>query len=580
MRRCIATRAVWRPILAIVAMALLGTGLRGAETTAGAPPPRLAVLVVVDQLRGDYLERWKDLFGDGGFSRLRKEGAWFQNCHYPYGFTTTGPGHASVVTGCCPDKHGIVMNEWFDRAAGESISCIASDRHLRVPPLPAGGEKRRALKKPGGASPERLLVPTVGDALNEATSGRGRVVSLSFKDRSAILMGGRRADLCYWLDPSDGTFVTSSYYQDRLCPWVDAFNQEAGRDRWFARDWIRLRSDLDYARYSGADDVPGEGTGIAQGRTFPHAITGGAVKPGKRYYAALYNSPFGNELILDLTLKAIEAEHLGTGSTPDLLCVSFSSSDAVGHCWGPDSQEVLDVTLRMDDLLRRLLDRLDLVVGKGRYGLVLTADHGVCPLTEVSRARGKDAGRISPALLSDQSNALLQARFGKEGEKARWVEAAEYPWVYLNQRLLQQRGLRSTDVEQALAGWLTQQPGVLCAYTRSLLQAGGSLDRSPLAAAVQRSFQPDRCGDVAVVIKPYSLMINLLTRTTHGTPHDYDTHVPLVVFGPGVRAGGRREPVTPQATAAILASLLGIEPPAQAEAPLPQGLMVRANRSP
>jgi predicted AlkP superfamily pyrophosphatase or phosphodiesterase len=536
------------------------------------------VLVVVDQLRGDYLERWQDHFGHGGFYRLLKDGAWFDNCHYPYATTTTAPGHASVVTGCSPNKHGIVMNEWFDRAAGATISCVGSDRYARVPPLPPDAKTGGASKKLGGASPEHLLVPTVGEVLKEATGGKGRIVALSLKDRSAILLGGRRADLCYWLDPADGTFVTSSYFQERVCPWVEAFNQEAGRDRWFARDWVRLRSDLDYARYSGPDEVPGEGTGIAQGRTFPHPMTGGDAKPGKRYYAALYNSPFGNELLLDLTLKAIEAEHLGAGPAPDLLCVSFSSSDAVGHCWGPDSQEVLDVTLRMDDLLHRLLDRLDRAVGKGRYGLVLTADHGVCPLPEVSRAQGREAERIPPALLSQQATTFLQATFGKEGDKARWVEAADYPWIYLNQRLLQQRGLTSTRVEQALAGWLTQQPGVLAAFTRSQLQVGGQQDGSPLAAAVQRSFQPDRCGDLAVVLKPYYLIWNTLTGTTHGTPHDYDTHVPLVIFGPGVLPGQRREPITPQASAAMLAGLLGIEPPAQAEAPLPRGLISQEMR--
>jgi hypothetical protein len=533
-------------------------------------PVRLAVVVVFDQMRGDYLERWQGLFEEGGFRRLEVEGAWFQDCHYPYSHTVTGPGHASLLTGCSPMRHGIVGNDWYDRAAGRSAYCVGSDRHERVPP-PARGPSLRA-DKAGGASPERLLAPTVGDVLKEASHGRARVVALSFKDRSAVLPGGRRPDACYWLDKDTGTFVTSTYYRGGLHPWVAAFNQAHPADRWFGHDWTRLRPDLDYAASSGPDDVAAEGKSVAQGRTFPHPLTGGAAEPGEKYYAALYNSPFGNDLLLDLARRAIAAEDLGHGAYPDLLCLSFSCNDPIGHCWGPDSQEVLDVTLRSDRIVRELLAYLDAHVGRDRYLLVLTADHGVCPLPEVARGRGEQAGRVPPELLSRDAEKFLRATFGTEGDQRRWLEATSYPWLYLDRKLLEERGLDAGRVETALADWLKRQPGVQTAYTRGQLLEGLPPD-DVIGERVRRSFHPERCGDVAVVLKPYHVIAApLATGTGHGSPHPYDTHVPLLVYGRGVRPGVRHEPVTPQAVAAILAHGLGIDPPAAAEGPLPEGL--------
>jgi hypothetical protein len=530
--------------------------------------------VVIDQLRGDFLMRWQDLFGDGGFRRLQADGAWFQNCHYPYAATMTGPGHASVVTGCSPARHGVVMNEWYDRAEGRPVYCVGAERHRQVPPQREPPKTAKAGAGPppgGGVSPERLLAPSVGDALKAATGGRARVVALSWKDRSAALLGGRRPDACYWLDAADGAAVTSTYYRDRPHPWVEAFNGRRPADRWFGRDWTRLRPDLDYDRYSGPDDVAAESRGVAQGRTFPHAMTGGRTAPGAKYYEALYNSPFGNDLLLELAQAAVDAEGLGTREAPDLLCVSFSSNDAVGHCWGPDSHEVLDTTLRTDRLLRDLLVYLDARVGRGRYVLALTADHGICPLPDVARRQAHDAGFVAPGLLDRLANDFLEETFDQEGEKARWVEAAEYPWVYLNQDLLRRRGLSRPEVEEALAGWLRRQAGVLAAYTRGQLDRGVPAGDA-VGRAVARSYHPSRCGDVAVVLKPYYLMSAKLTGTNHGSPHPYDTHVPLLVYGSGVRAAVRADRVTPQAVAAILARALGVPPPADDAAPVPDGL--------
>jgi hypothetical protein len=541
----------------------------------GSGSPRLAVLIVFDQLRGDYLSRWEALFGGRGFRRLQQEGAWFTNCHYPYADTLTAPGHASIATGCSPCTHGIVGNTWYDRAAGKQVYCVVSGRFERVPamvPTPAASAPEQKKADSASVSPERLLAPTIGDALKEATGGKGRVVALSLKDRSAVLPAGRHPDACYWFDSRAGVFITSSYYCRQPHPWVAEFNRARPADRWFGKPWTRFRPDLEYSFYSGPDDVPAEGKGFGQGRTFPHPMMGGKTERGDAYYQALTTSPYGNELLLKLALHAIDAEHLGHGDAPDFLSVSFSSNDLIGHAWGPDSQEVLDVTLRSDRIVQRLLDHLDATVGKGRYVVALTADHGVCPLPEVARAKGKDAGRVSMDLLGNRAEAFLNKTFGEGQGKNRWLEAKEVPWVYLNRSLLEKLALEEGQVEEALAGWLKQQPGILTAYTRHRLLAGIPAEDA-IGSSVRRSFYPDRSGDVVAILKPYHLFSNpLLTGTTHGTPHPYDTHVSLLVYGPGVRPGTYEQPVTPQAAAAILAHALGIPRPTQAQASLPEGL--------
>jgi hypothetical protein len=559
---------------------LLGLSLPGlfslATLRGAAPPervggdrPRLAVLVFFDQMRGDYLSRWQVLFGEGGFRRLQQGGAWFVNCHYPYAYTVTGAGHASVATGCSPDVHGIVGNDWYDRVAHKDVYCVGSDRYEQVP---APVAKEKADRKEG-SSPDRLLAPTLADALKQATAGRARVVSLSLKDRSAVLPGGRRPDACSWLKA--GRFVTSTYYRERPHPWVRDFNASGAADAWLGKSWQRLRPDLDYVKWSGPDDVKGEGVGSHQGRTFPHPFGLGPKRRKSVYYSALTSSPFGNDVLLDLALRAIDAERLGTRATPDLLCLSFSSNDLVGHAWGPDSQEVLDITLRSDGIVRRLLDHLDARVGKGRYVLALTADHGVCPLPEVARARGHDAGRIEPALLRQRAEDFLDGRFPARaeagGSRPSWLEAQDGPWLYLNGDLIRRRGLKQPAVEQALARWAASQRGVQTVYTRTQLLAGLPAGDG-LGQKVRRSFHPQRSGDVVLIEKPYYLITKYLTGTTHGTPHPYDTHVPLLVYGPGIRKGTRKDAVTPQAAAVILARALGIAPPAQARAEVPAGL--------
>jgi hypothetical protein len=579
-----------RPAPALVPLAALFAVITGVALVALSrplpPPPdrkvKLAVLVVFDQLRGDYLERWRPLFGPDGFTRLQRDGAWFTNCHYPYGTTTTGPGHASMLTGACPDVHGIVNNEWLEN--GVKVYCAGRERYElvpsqpRFPPDPA--DKEKATEKPKNepkmiGTPENLLSETVADVLKEATGGRAKVFGLSLKDRSAILPTGKKQpDGVYWFY---GVFGTSTYYSDGVRPWVAEFNRSKVSDRWFRTDWTRFRRDLHYETWSGPDNVLGEGKGIGQRIDFPHPTTGGRDKLGPKYYEALANSPFGNDMLLEFTKTCISAEKLGRSDVPDLLVVSFSSNDLIGHTWGPDSQEVFDVTLRSDVLMAELLSFLDERVGKDQYLLAVTADHGVCPLPEVSRAKGiSSAQRVDPAELQKELDAHLTALFPASGpsfgKAANWVEGIQFPWVYLKSSVVKASGKPREAIAAEAAKFLESREGVSRAFTRAELASSGS-DADPVATHMKRSYYPARSGDVCVVLKPYCIPSKRIeTGTTHGAPYDYDTHVPLLVYGPGIKGGARAEPTTPQSLASIFAKWLNIRRPKDAAFPIPATL--------
>lgn len=540
-----------------------------ARPVAEPSPIKLVVVVYFDQFRGDYLGRWGDLFGEGGFRRLTTQGAWFTNCHYPYAVTTTGPGHASGLTGCGGAIHGIINNEWYDRLAGKGMYCAASDRYQFVPSPKAANPladarqdtKTEEDKLPG--NPDKLLAETTADRVKAAG---GRVFGLSLKDRSAIFPSGHKADGAYWFV---GRFVTSTYYRDTLPKWVSDFNASGEAQKWVGKTWDRLRPDLDYTARSGPDDVPSESTGkggkTRQGRTFPHPFP---PKAGDDYYDSVVYSPAGNELLLAFAKTCVEAEKLGTGDRPDLLTVSFSSNDLVGHTWGPDSHEVLDVTLRSDAIMAELLGFLDQKVGAGKYAVLLSADHGVAPLPPVDK-------RMRPAELILKAERFLQDTYGRPaggtGDRTIWLEALAPPHVYLNHRLLKARGIDPDDAADKLAAWLPSQPGIQAAYSRRAIESPSDKP-DLLRESVRLCYRSDRGGDVLAVPKPYHLFDKDDTGTSHGTPHSYDTHVPLLVYAPGVPGGQRAERVTPLHMAPIASKLLGVDPPKTALYPLPSTL--------
>jgi hypothetical protein len=558
----------------------------GPAPVAAKPPAKLVVLVVFDQLRGDYLAKWAGHFGPDGFERLKREGVWYADAHVPYACTSTGPGHASLATGAPPSAHGIVENEWWDRSPGVKgrVYCCQPSREfplvppLQAPPVPPKDKEVAPVTRGTelGFSPELLLAETVGDRLKAATGGKGRVVSLSLKDRTAVLMAGKRPDAAYCFDTRDGLFHTGAYYREAPHPWAAEFNAGRPADRWFEQKWERARPDLDYAAVTGvADGAAGEGYGLNdQGRLFPHPFRGKLAAPGKGYFEAVECSPAGNELVLELAKKAVAAEKLGQGEAADLLCLSFSSNDLVGHLYGPDSWEVLDMTLRSDRLVADLLAFLDATVGKDRYAVVLSADHGVCPLPEQERVAG---GRR--VLLTDKKNdvfgplaAKLDDAFGPHpGGPTRWFETADakeqdrvWPWVYLNHAALAARGLAPEEVAAVARDFLAGRAYFETALTRKEVESG-AFPPGSVGERVKLAYYADRCGDVIAVPRPGVLVTRFENGTTHGSPHAYDTHVPVLAAGPNIPALGRSaDRVSSLVVAPILAKALGIDPPAQA----------------
>ena len=551
----------------------------------GGPTPtgKLVVLVVFDQMRGDYLTRWAEQFGPDGFERIKKNGVWFSEVYLPYACSSTGPGHASISTGAPPSVHGIIENDWYDRAAASRVYCVQPTRPFELVPPPPKGSATRGSET--GFSPERLLAETVGDRL-QATSAKSRVVSLSIKDRTAVLMGGKKPTAAYCFDTRDGLFHTGAYYRDAVHPWVAEFNASGKVHEWIGKEWTRFRADLEYDKLAGRDDGAGESFGITDGsdfgqkRVFPHPFPSKEQfeKKPKTYYSCVEISHAGNELLFELVKKAIVAENLGNGDATDLLCVSFSSNDLIGHVWGPDSHEVLDITLRSDKMIAEFLTFLDEKLGD-RYSMVITADHGICPLPEQKRietAARKTIADLLPALAAD-----LDDTFGKHPTgPTRWFELDArdaqdlWPWLYLNHEAIEKRGLDLAIVADYCAQWIGNRPFMQTAFTRKQIETNalpaGTLalekDVRAILEKVKLAYRPDRCSDVIGIPKPGVLVSGYPDGTGHGSPHDYDAHVPVLAVGAGVPALGKRgERRSSLIVAPTVAGLLGIEPPPTAK---------------
>ncbi|MGL4424040.1 MAG: alkaline phosphatase family protein, partial [Gemmataceae bacterium] len=478
--------------------------------------------------------------------------------------------------------------------AGEGVYCAGSDRYKPVPApkvepkavakvepkadglaeKPKEKEKEKEAedevkpKKSYSGTPERMLVPGVGDMLKDTTRGKGKVFGLSLKDRSAILPAGKRPDGAYWFN---GQFTTSTYYRDQVPSWVEAFNRSGVADRWFGTMWERSRPALDYTAIVGPDDGPGEGKGANQGITFPHPMTGGKPAISKSYYEALANSPFGNDLLLEFAKECITAERLGQDDVPDLLTISFSSNDLVGHTWGPDSHEVFDTTLRSDRIVAELLKFLDAKIGVGNYVVALTADHGVCPLPEAALRQGIDAKRVDPGKIRSTIENALNAKYGKDpsAKPVKWIEAMSSAWIYFNRRVLAARGVSIEAVTQTASEAVQVLPDVMSGVIPNRID-----DQDPTERRIRRAMYPNRTGDLYILLKPYRIPSDPVkgTGTTHGSPHAYDTHVPLLIYGPAsIRPGVHDEPVTPEHAASIFSTFLGTPPPPDAlEFPLPE----------
>ena len=495
-----------------------------------APAPTLIVVLVVDQMRADYLERYSSRF-TGGLRRLMEEGAWFRRAAYPYLNTVTCAGHSTIGTGALPYRHGMILNAWYDRAAGKPLECTDDDREREI--SYSGGLTGV------GESGRFLLVPTLADQLRERA--KGRVVSLSIKARSAIGMAGQKADALLWFDER-GAWATSSSYAKAPVPFLQRFIDQHPVSADLGKTWERT---LDAAAYRNADDGVGERAPSGWTRTFPHAIGTPGGKPDAAFYAQWTRSPYADEYLGRLAAESIDAMSLGKGAGTDFLGVSFSSLDYVGHAFGPNSHEVQDMLVRLDLTIGRLIEHLDTKVGRGHYVLGLSSDHGVADLPE----QVNGGGRQSSVDVAGAIDAALQPIFGP----GRYALYAAYTDIYLAPGVRDSLKANPRAAAAVLAA-LRKLPGILQVFQADELSAAAlRTGADPLKRAAALSYYAGRSGDLILVPRENWLLSS--SATTHGTQHAYDQRVPLILFGPGVAKGTFDTGATPADLAPTLAAL-------------------------
>jgi predicted AlkP superfamily pyrophosphatase or phosphodiesterase len=509
---------------------------------------KLVVIISIDQLRYDYLARFDHAFSQGGFRYFLDHGANFTNANYEHGSTITGPGHAVLLSGTYANQNGIVQNNWYDRLKKRSVYCVEDETATII-----GADGR-------GRSPALFIGSTFGDELRINTGFHAKVVSVSLKDRAAVLMGGKLASAVYWL--ADSNFITSSYYMEDLPEWVEDFNSSGTVSSYFGKYWTRALPG-EYYRGLDRDNAPYEDDRHGLGRVFPHRITGedpDAIT--KSYFEAFRTSPFGNETVSLFAQQAVLHEKLGQRGTTDLLCIGFSSNDYVGHRFGPHSHEVFDLIVRMDSLLADLLAFLDTHVGLERCTFVISSDHGSAPIPEylLAQNHGADAGRVLPAAVRELCEGALRSRFGIDGGNHLFIERIQGRHVHLDIRALHARGIPVEDAAETIVDSLLASKEVAYAYTFTELTRGNPA--TPIGKRIQNSFFSQRSGHVVFSLKPFYLFSSGKFGTSHGSPYSYDTHVPLILMGRGFRPGTYTSAASPADVVPTLSALHGIEFPA------------------
>ena len=507
----------------LVVAASLAIAVPSAQPVA-APDIRLVLLIAVDQFRYDYLTRFRSEYTDG-FKQLLTQGAVFTNAnleHYP---TVTAVGHATMLSGATPSVSGIIGNDWFDRESGATVTSV-TDTGVKPLGSPTGP----------AASPQRLLVGTIGDELKIASPlakgapDKPRVFGVSLKDRSAILAVGRGADAAYWWDTKTGSFVSSTYYFAEPPAWLRTFNDRKAGDAHAGGSWTLLATPA---------------TVLKQ---FPS-------ERGAPLYDAIYGSPFGNELLFDFASELMSQERLGKRNATDLLSVSFSSNDSVGHTHGPYSPQVRDIAIKTDRVIGRLLAQVDKSVGLQHTLVAFTTDHGVAPVPEAIREQGLPGGRMSNKELFGPIEQALAAKYGE----GKWLMATAGSSPYLNYELIDKLRLDPTEVRRVAAAAATKIPHVARVYTRDQLLLG-NVPNDRIGSRVVRGFNAQRSGDLEIILEPY--WIRQAQGTTHGTPYNYDAHIPLILMGRGVAPGEYSNQAALNDLAPTLATLLAIEIPA------------------
>jgi predicted AlkP superfamily pyrophosphatase or phosphodiesterase len=474
------------------------------------PKPKLVLAIVIDQFRYDYLTRFRQEY-HSGFERLLTHGAVFTNARYQHFPTVTAIGHSTFLSGATPALSGIIGNEWYDRAEGKTVTSVSDPNSTLL-----GGAQGAT-----GSSPRRMLVDTVGDQLKIASDGKSKVIGVSLKDRAAILPAGHMANGAFWFDARSGHFVSSTFYFPDLPQWVKDFN--------------------------GADPAL-----LYRGAQF---LTKTMPTESAALYSAIDATPYGNDMIERFAETALQAEQLGKRGATDILCVSFSSNDYVGHATGPDSPEVHRISLETDRLLGKLFQAVNQAVGLDNTLIVLTADHGVAPLPEKDAERKMPGGRMPQGALGSAIQAALVKAFG-EGN---WITNSAEQAIYLNWDLIALKNLSHAQVDSIAAEAAWTVPHVFRVYTREQLMTGGATEDS-VARLVANGYYPRRGADLEVLLEPYWIFPQ--AGATHGATFGYDTHVPVIFMGAGIKPGRYNNSIVVNDVAPTLATILDIETPA------------------
>lgn len=541
--------------------------------------PRLAVVISIDQFRADLLTRNADLFLPaqngkqvGGFQYLMTQGSWFVNAQHAHFPTFTGPGHSVLLTGSTPSMNGIIANEWWDKLIGGVRYCVDDETaHIKVV-----GKVEGSRAKPMSA--KSLLVTTVGDELKLASNGRAKTVSIALKDRAAILLAGHAADTCLWFDDYTGRWISSTAYakNGELPKWAQKVNDENIPEKHFGKVWKPSVS-AEVLKRAKPTKLDPDNEPYGLGSSFPHRI---GTEKGRITFRAFTTTPFANGFVFATAEAAIIGEQMGSHEgISDLLTINLSSNDYIGHAFGPYSPEVLDATVQTDRQLSEFLNFIEANVPGGlRETLVIvTADHGVAPIAEQLNDINIDAGKVLEGTINLVTEEALRQAFGlrvwvgaEQGQNAKggYVE----PYITLNEENIQQT-LRSgkaksrEEIEKVVADAVSKMDGIYACYTHTQLLSG-NLPRIPLTQRLARGFHPQLSGDVMVVSTPHHYTdpgTKGPYATSHGTAYNYDTHVPILMVGFGIRAGVWAQPVTPLDIAPTLSLLLGIEFPSACE---------------
>lgn len=528
-----------------LAVALLAAGVAQspparAEASAhdGRSAPRLLVILAVDQMRADYIDKYGHHW-TRGLRRLVDEGAWFRTAAYPFMNTITCPGHATMATGAFPYAHGIVLNEWWNREDGRLNPCSSDPEFPYVSyARPLGG----------GASPRNLRLPTLADELRTQSTIRPRVASLSMKDRSAIMLAGRKPDVIAWYNMTAGGLASSTFYGAEPVPFLKEFTTRHPVDADFGKSWTRAMPE---DRYLFEDDVPGETPPAPWTPRFPHLVQHFPGQKPQLVYELWRQTPFEDEYLLRATLATIDGLRLGSGPGTDFLAVSFSSLDHTGHDFGPWSHEVQDTLYRLDGFIGELLDAFDRAAGRDGYTLALTSDHGITPIPEIAARGGLDAGYVVPAQVEAKAQAALEPVLGPGKHIARITHTNVYFAPGVLEKLKEHPGALRSVMDN-----IATLPGVLRVIDGSTLpDSVGSANRTLRAAAL--SYVPGRSGDLIVVPRPY-WVIKGDDVTTHGSPNPADARIPLIFFGRGIKRGEYFQPASPADIAPTLGFLAGV----------------------